>query len=252
MERHRVRKFVIGGILCCVFAWVAFSVLYSQWETKRLLEDIGTPLQAVPPISEEALETPLPTQKVQVQPHFVSEQLPETHTLDEGGSVAEEAEVREEDTAFFTPHPHPDTHAHPHPHPHPAGLLEGSPEFSHLDSYVVKDGYATYNRYRHSDPERAYETLAETFRYMFGDLPEVETMVDFVRAANRRPLTIDEVIDLNNTHIRLLPASMSSSAAALSQQIEYLERLRSDALEWGVPEEEMVIQYDFDFVDHGE
>lgn len=248
MEKHRVRKFVGYGIPIVVFAWIAVTLLYSGLKTKetnRFLEDIGPPPQVSPQHSETAPEAPSQTETVQTVPGIVSEQLPETETQtrDASGSITEETQ---EDAA----HPHP--HTPGHTHPHGAGMLDMPPELSHIDPYVVKDGYAAYNRYRYSDPERAYETLADTFRYMFGDLPEVDTMVDFVRTANRRPLTFDEVIEMNRAHIRLLPPVMSESAATLSQQINYLEQLKVEALEKGATEEQLVIDYNFDFVDHGE
>lgn len=245
MDKDKVVKSIVFGLLCCVCAWIVFSVVYSNYQTKQLVKTLGPPPSATPQAETE----PASTQKAQGKTDNGTKQPAEPTVADDAAAWMRETKFPTK-TASPWPqaHSHPDDHAHPHPHTE-GEPLEVPPEFAHLDPYVVKAGYTDYNRYRASDPERAYKRLAETFRYMFGDKPEVDTLVYFVRTANRRPLTFDEVIDLNNTQISLLPPAMSENVPLLRQQIEYLEQTRAEALADGVPEEQLVIDYRFDFDD---
>lgn len=252
MEEHRVRNWIIRGVLVCVLAWVTFSLFYAHYTKKRFTET----LSPLPPVSltgsQDATE-PSPQQIENTGADTAPAQLTETEPAAAAGDttpLAEEATV-ESDVEMHPPHTHPHPHVGEdiHSHPHLHGSMDHiPPEFAHLDPLVVKEGYTDYNRYRYSDPERAYERLAETFRYMFGDSPAIERYITFVRKADRGPLTFDEVIEMNNTHIEMVPSSMAAGIVhGLTQQNERLEQLRLDGIAFGVPPEEMVINYRFIF-----
>ena len=242
MEKPRVLKWIVRGVLVCVLGWVGFSLFYAHYKKERLTETLR-PLPAVSPAgSQDAQGTEKPIRIASVQ--FTETETAQVET--EAATVESDAEMHPPH-AHFHPHVGEDIHSHPHLH----GSMDAiPPEFAHLDPLVVKEGYTDYNRYRYSDPERAYERLAETFRYMFDDSPAIDRYITFVRKADRGPLTFDEVIDMNNTHMAMVPASMGEGIVhGLTQQNEQLEQLRLDGIAAGVPPEEMVINYRFVFQD---
>ena len=235
MEKHRVRKWVIRGVCGVVFAWVVFAVLYSRWITQNL-DLVPDPPTAV---SEKQVDE---NRRPGTEAQPLVDMNSATITPVENGAK-ETAETVADDEEQVVPHSHP----HPHPHPETAQAIpEG---FAHVDALVVKEGYSDYNRYRYSDPERAYQRLTETFQYIFGEVREVETLVDFVRQANRGPLTIDELMDLNHVYMKLFSALSPADVEFYRETNRNLQKLKSDALDHGMRPDEMLIEYTFDFDD---
>lgn len=89
-----------------------------------------------------------------------------------------------------------------------------------------KAAVADYNEYLATDPEYAYKRLGDVFRADFGDIPEVDILVESIRKANNGPLTVDEALAWQEAILRTLPPSESMVASMVSQQIESLKELR--------------------------
>lgn len=106
-----------------------------------------------------------------------------------------------------------------------------------------KAAVADYNEYLLTDPEYAYERLADVFRADFGDIPEVPILVESIRKANNGPLTVDEALAWKEATLRTMPRTESESIAIsmLEQQIESLRELKESEL---LGEEPTMITYD--------
>ncbi|MCY3721729.1 MAG: hypothetical protein OXG97_05870 [Candidatus Poribacteria bacterium] len=89
-----------------------------------------------------------------------------------------------------------------------------------------KAAVAAYNEYLATDPEYAYKQLGTVFRSDFGDIPEVDILVESIRKANNGPLTVDEALTWQEAILRTLPPNESGVASMVLQQIESLKELR--------------------------
>lgn len=108
------------------------------------------------------------------------------------------------------------------------------------DLAAVKAGFDDYNEYLRTDPERAYRRLDDAFREQYGDDPDVDILVEHIRASNEGPTTIGEAIVFVEAMIRLtskmnLPEA-SGSLPSLQLHLELLRETQQLALEEGATE----------------
>lgn len=91
-----------------------------------------------------------------------------------------------------------------------------------------KAAVADYNTYLTTDPEYAYTRLGDVFRGDFGDIPEVDILVESIRKINNGPLTVDEAITYQEAILGTLPPNESMAASMVLQQIEHLKELTEE------------------------
>lgn len=102
------------------------------------------------------------------------------------------------------------------------------------DMAVVKSGFDDYNAFLETDPEYAYKRLSDAFREQYGDVPDVDRLVEHIKQSNEAPTTFDSAIDFTETVIRLV--SKIGPPEALESLKVHLELLREHqhlALEQG-------------------
>ena len=96
------------------------------------------------------------------------------------------------------------------------------------DQELVKIGFDDYNAYFSSDPGYAYQRLDDAFREQYGDSPHVDTLVEGIREANERTLTVEGAIDMTNAFLALMPPDEPEEVIdQLSERIEFLHELKA-------------------------
>lgn len=77
-----------------------------------------------------------------------------------------------------------------------------------------------YSAYRDTDPTYAYEQLGASFRDRYGDSTEVDTIVKNVERIDTGTATMDDLIELTEAWISILPAEDVADFEALIEGLE--------------------------------
>ena len=114
-------------------------------------------------------------------------------------------------------------------------LPEGLPEspVDGIDWVKVKATSQDYNDFLETDPDYAYERLTDRFQEMFGDRPEIETLVETIRRSNEGTLTLDDAIAMTEASLSLLPAGETEAINQLSERLEVFQGLKDFQAEGG-------------------
>ena len=109
----------------------------------------------------------------------------------------------------------------------PESLVEG------IDWVKVKATSQDYNNFLETDPDYAYERLTDRFQEMFGDRPEIETLVETIRRSNEGTLTLNDAIAMTEASLSLLPADETEAIRQLSENLEVFREIKAFQKEGG-------------------
>ena len=114
-------------------------------------------------------------------------------------------------------------------------LPEGLPEspVEGIDWIKIKAASQDYNGFLETDPDYAYDRLTDRFQEMFGDRPEIETLVENIRRSNEGTLTVDDAITMAEATISLLPADETEAIRQLSENLEVFREIKAFQEEGG-------------------
>lgn len=102
-----------------------------------------------------------------------------------------------------------------------------------IDWVKIKVASQNYNDFLETDPDYAYDRLTDRFKEMFGDRPEIETLVENIRRSNEGTLTIDDAISMTEASISLLPADETEAIRQFSENLEALREIKAFQEEGG-------------------
>ncbi len=102
-----------------------------------------------------------------------------------------------------------------------------------IDWVRVKAASQDYNDFLEADPDYAYDRLTDRFKEMFGDRPEIETLVENIRRSNEGTLTLDDAIAMAEASISLLPAEETEAIRQLSENLEVFREIKAFQEEGG-------------------
>lgn len=102
-----------------------------------------------------------------------------------------------------------------------------------IDGVKVKTASQDYNDFLETDPDYAYDRLTDRFKEMFGDRPEIETLVENIRRSNEGTLTLDDAITMTEASISLLPADETETIRQLSENLEVFREIKAFQEEGG-------------------
>lgn len=84
-----------------------------------------------------------------------------------------------------------------------------------------------YNDFIETDPKYAYARLADGFREMYGDHPEIDVIVETIKRANQQTMKVDDAIQMAEAFLRIMPEEAHGSIDMLSAQLEMLQELKT-------------------------
>ena len=90
----------------------------------------------------------------------------------------------------------------------------------------AKAAWQDYNDFLSTHSDYAYERLGDGFGEMFGDRPEVDTIVEVIRKANAGALTVDDAIDMVTATINVMPPDAIEEIEGLRAQLEMYRELK--------------------------
>ncbi|MYC78795.1 hypothetical protein F4X10_23760 [Candidatus Poribacteria bacterium] len=102
-----------------------------------------------------------------------------------------------------------------------------------IDWVKIKAASQDYNDFLDTDPDYAYDRLTDRFKEMFGDRPEIETLVENIRRSNEGTLTVDDAITMTEASISLLPADETEAIRQLSENLEVFREIKAFQEEGG-------------------
>lgn len=210
----------IVTILIC-----AGILFYTHWDNQRFVAGFSQVPQfaaAPEPVKQRVLISKEPSEQ-EAASVTIDSQLLERHRVAPEMSDAEIAEMFFEDTYL----PESDTVIEDlslstveFPETSPSVPVEG------IEFAETKAAWQDYNAFLTSAPDYAYEQLAEGFRKMYGDHPEIDTLVAVIRKANAGPITVDDAIDMATATLRIMPPDQTETIEMLSAQLEMFQTLK--------------------------
>ncbi|MCY3722316.1 MAG: hypothetical protein OXG97_08865 [Candidatus Poribacteria bacterium] len=102
-----------------------------------------------------------------------------------------------------------------------------------IDWVKIKVASQDYNAFLESDPDYAYDRLTDRFKEMFGDRPEIATLVENIRRSNEGTLTLDDAIAMTEASLSLLPADETEAIRQLSENLEIFREIKAFQEEGG-------------------
>ena len=220
----------IGAILTILICSGLF--FYLRWDNQRFVgelpellkfEDISVPVeQRGLKLKEDPAQVPSITT---VEPEIV-ENLPITPEIPD---IETEGQAFQEiDTAEFDLELDPlSLSTIELPEALPESPVEG------IDWIKVKTAGQNYNDFLETDPDYAYERLTDRFKEMFGDRPEIETLIENIRRSNEGTLTLDDAITMTEASISLLPADETEAIRQFSENLEVFREIKAFQEEGG-------------------
>ena len=115
------------------------------------------------------------------------------------------------------------------------------PPVEGIELEKTKVAWQDYNNLLATDPDFAYVRLAEGLREMYGDHPEIDIIVENIRRANDRTLTVDNAIDMMTATLKIMPADQTHVIDEISDKVELLYDLKALQAEGGNP----TVTFDF-------
>ena len=220
----------IGAMLTILICSGLF--FYLRWDNQRFVgelpelpkfEDISVPVeQRGLKVKEDPAQVP---SVITVEPEVV-ENLPITPEISD--VETEEQSFQETDLSEFDLELDPLSLS-------TIELPEGLPELpvDGINWVKVKATSQDYNDFLETDPDYAYERLTDRFQEMFGDRPEIETLVETIRRSNEGTLTLDDAIAMTEASLSLLPAGETEAINQLSERLEVFQGLKDFQAEGG-------------------
>ena len=197
---------------------------YTEWDLKRFVKELGE----VPTFN---LHPNIPSDKALHIPEHswhtdLSVTTIETEDFQDNSITSETSETITERSASD-----PKTD----PHRSEALILYQSNSLEEVSSelielYEVKEieeGFNDYNAFLTTNPEYAYERLADALREQYGDYPEIDIIVENVRRANNGTLTIDDAIAMREANLRITPPDATIEIQTLSDNIALLYDIKA-------------------------
>lgn len=102
-----------------------------------------------------------------------------------------------------------------------------------IDWVKVKAAGQDYNDFLETDPDYAYDRLTDRFQEMFGDRPEIETLIENIRRSNEGTLTLDDAITMTEASISLLSTDETEAIRQLSENLEVFREIKAFQEEGG-------------------
>ena len=198
---------------------------YTRWDNQRFVAQLPkAPQFEVSPelmqqralISRERTEQETPPVSVDFQSLEGQSVTPDVPDIEIGEVLFEEAYIPEDDPAME----YLSLSMVELPEAFPDSPVEG------IEFTETKAAWQAYNDFLATHPDYAYERLDEGFREMYGDRPEVDTLVDVIRKANAGALTVDDAIDMVTATLSVMPADQTEVIEGLSAQLEMFEELK--------------------------
>ena len=223
---------VIGGALILTVIICAGFLLYAQWDLKRFEESLGKlPKLETPP---ETVAAP-----ADVSPREVMTDERPSYTTPRATVSVErfERQVLEVDVPEWETPAVPLTETElPALESDSDALSLSKVEFPEewtdvpvegIDWVQAKAAGRDYNDFLHTAPEYAYARLADGLREMYGDFPEVDTIVENIKRANEETLTLDDAIHMAEAFSRIMPENQQASRNMIALQLEILRELKT-------------------------
>lgn len=208
--------FVVVVLLC------AGIYFYAQWDNKRFVSELGTPPEFTTK-SEPTAETRSDVTQAIEPTEFMSENdaLLESETVEGLESIDEDALVSQTDLSEATPEFDP------------TQLLSafGLPEevTSLLDESADETNF-----------ENAEEHLAEEY----GQSPEIKAIIDKLRQMSGAPVEIDDVTELLEAWIQVLPAAEQENRRHLMDVLTQLYQVQAQSGDAEISIEVQMIEVD--------
>ena len=222
--RYYLKVLGLGSILTLLICAGIF--FYVRWDNQRFIAELPKapefdispePMQQRDLIPKERWEQEFPSVTVDSQPvegQRLSTDVPDIQIEE---AFFEDAYIPKYDLAMedlsLSTVEFPDTI--------PNTPVEGS-EFPE-----AKAAWQDYNHFLTTRPDYAYDRLYDGFREMFGDRPEVDTIVEVIRKANAGALTVDDAIDMVTATINVMPPDAIEEIEGLTAQLEMYRELKN-------------------------
>lgn len=228
--QYNLRVLGIGSLL--TFLFCAGIFFYARWDNQRFVS--GLPELPNFEVSSEAIEQremsgkePLmlapPAEAVAPQRLEGQHIAPEVPDMEAEKLVLEETEMSELDweveALSLSTVELPE-------------ISEESP-LEMTDFRRTKDAWQDYNNLLAVDPSYAYARLAEGFREMYGDHPEIDIIVESIKRANDKTLTVDDAIAMVTSTLKIMPADQTIVIDQMSEKLELLYELKAFQAEGG-------------------
>ena len=221
--RYYLKVLGLGSILTILICAGIF--FYVRWDNQRFIAELPKapefdispePMQQRDLIPKERWEQEFPSVTVDSQPvegQRLSTDVPDIQIEE---AFFEDAYIPKYDLAMedlsLSTVEFPDTF--------PNTPVEGS-EFPE-----AKAAWQDYNHFLTTHSDYAYERLGDGFREMFGDRPEVDTIVEVIRKANAGALTVDDAIDMITATLSVTPLEETDAIDQLAAQLEMFQELK--------------------------
>jgi len=230
--RYNLRMLGIGGILTLLFCAGIF--FYSRWDHQRFVAGLPQPPKSdVSPEPMERRESSTKERPGQTPPSATVA----PQRLEEQSIVSEVPDMEmEEVTLEETSMPARETEVEP-PSLSTVQLPEVLPNLpvEGIEFGKTKAAWQEYNGFLTTDPDYAYAKLAEGFREMYGNHPEIDIIVENIRRANEGTLTVDDAIALMTAALKVMPADQTVVIDQVSEKLELLHDLKAFESEGGKP-----------------
>ena len=198
---------------------------YTRWDYQRFVAELPKapqfdvspePVQQRMLISKERGEQEMPLGTLDSQPLEGQSITPDVPDIEIEEVLFEDESIPEDDSAMEDlslstvefPEAFPDT------------PVEG------IEFAETKAAWQDYNAFLATRPDYAYERLDEGFREMYGDRPEVDTIIEVIRKANDGALTVDDAIDMMTATLKVMPPDQTEVIEQLSAQLEMFRELK--------------------------
>ena len=223
---------VIGGALILTVIICAGFLIYAQWDLKRFEDSLGEPPKLETPPEAVAAPADVSPREVMTdeRPGYTTPRT--TVSVERFDRQVLEVDVPERETPAVplteTELPALDSDSD--------ALSLSNVEFPEewtdapaegIDWVQAKAAGRDYNDFLHTSPEYAYARLADGLREMYGDFPEVDTIVENIKRANEETLTLDDAIHIAEAFSRIMPENQKVSRDVIALQLEFLRELKT-------------------------
>ena len=216
MKTFFTLQHLLGVCLLIIFSCVGFYI-YTQWSLQKFEAEL-TPLPEFAPapeppekrsmISKQADTTHLFTES---SPQGYLDALPVDPSIPDVGTEELPLEALGDPLEDF------DTEAF-ELFLDKLDVLPDAPVDLEIPEWIVSAW--DYSEYRDTDPKYAYEQLGASFRERYGDSTEVSTIVENVERIDTGTATMDNLIELTEAWISILPAEEVADFEALIEGLE--------------------------------
>lgn len=221
--RYYLTALGFAGILTVLLCAGIF--FYTRWDYQRFVAELPKapqfdvslePVQQRMLISKERGEQEMLPEILDLQPLEGQSITPDVPDIEIEEVLFEDESIPEDDSAMeelsLSTVEFPETF--------PDAPVEG------IEFAETKAAWQDYNAFLAARPDYAYERLDEGFREMYGDRPEVDTIVEVIRKANAGALTVDDAIDMMTATLKIMPPDQTEVIEQLTAQLEMFRELK--------------------------